>query len=145
MANSALSERVKPVFSRSTVVTASDFFEGLLAAAKLRGIETLSVWDDKFDQSVSEAFLRLQEIASSRGYSLPFRIRTNPTHGDSAGVKNAIAKAVYKGYASLDNPRFITLRIKLTESESETLLEKKPLDKNDYNELLNIVLKGIGR
>jgi len=107
-------------------LTADDFFTGLFASLKLRGVQTFSLRNDKFDSVLAFVFQKLTKLSSEKSIDVRFRIRLHPIHGDSATVRDSITNAAQRDLISLDNPEYQDMRIKIGKQDADKMLSTIP-------------------
>lgn len=107
-------------------MTVDDFITGLLAQLALGQRRVVPINDEAFDAAVERAFLRLEEVAPEYNLDIRFWISRHPFHGDSPVVRQAISAAIQRDLVSLDNPAYKRMRLKISEHDAKTLLERLP-------------------
>jgi hypothetical protein len=107
-------------------LTVDDFLTGLLAALANRGVRVISIRGDEFYRAIEQAFHALESTANERAIEPRFAVFLDPVHGDSPVIREAISSVVLRDLASLDNPEYQDLRLKLTRGQAELLLKTLP-------------------
>jgi len=107
-------------------LTADDFVTGLLAALACRGVRVISIRGEEFYQAMEHAYRALEAAAAERLVEPRFAVFLDPIHGDSPVVREAISTVVLRDLASLDNPEYQDLRLKMVEGQADLLLNTLP-------------------
>lgn len=122
-------------------ITADDFMTGLLAAWKSRGFKTVSVREDGFYRSMKASFDELELIADELGLDVKFVVVLDEFHHDSPVIGEAIDAAVQRRFVSLDNPEYVTMRIKFGAEAADRLLDDLPGGANLYKKLADVFIR----
>ena len=109
-----------------TKLTADDFFMGLFAALAYKGLNYISIRDERFDKSMAEVFSKLEALAPEKGLDIRFRVRLHEFHNDSITTRNAIYSAAQNGMISLDNPEYQDIRFRIGRGQADEILEIIP-------------------
>lgn len=125
--------------STSLAITLDDFVTGLIAGLAADGVEVVAFGGQEFYAAVEAAFQEL-ERRSNRDSSLrlKFWITRNRIYGDSADVREAITRAVQRDLVSLDNPRYVNMRLRVDQSEASGYLDSLPGGSQLYRDLTQI-------
>jgi hypothetical protein len=123
------------------ILTADDFLTGLFASLALQGRTRISIRSDDFDRAVSVAYTRLKERASQEGINVRFRVKPDPIHGDSATVRDSIARAAQRRLISLNNPEYQDITLELAKRQPELLLNNIPGGRHLFDELAGVFLR----
>jgi hypothetical protein len=107
-------------------LTVDDFVTGLLAALACRGVRVISIRGEEFYEAMARAYQALETIAGREGIEPRFAVFLDPLHGDSPVVREAISAVVVRDLASLDNPEYQDLRLKIFEEQATMLLQSLP-------------------
>jgi hypothetical protein len=119
----------------------SDFMTGLLAALALKSIPSLSLRESRFDLAVEQVTKDLTDEARTLNLNVRFRIKTDPSHGDSSALQQALYEAARRDLISLDNPEFQDLRLKIKASDAPRYLEGLPGPKEMYERLADKLIE----
>ena len=107
-------------------LTADDFVTGLLAALAERGVRVISIRGEEFYSAIEYAFTTLEAVAGDHRVEPRFAVFLDPLHGDSPVVREAVSSVVLRDLASLDNPEYQDLRLKIVNDQAEMLLAALP-------------------
>ncbi|TXH08379.1 MAG: hypothetical protein E6R04_11065 [Spirochaetes bacterium] len=107
-------------------VSLDDFVTGLVAGLAAEGIKAVSIQDTDFYAAVEAAFQEFESLIETAGLRLKFWITRNPVYGDSADVREGIARAVQRDLISLDTPTYLNMRLLVGPKDSPSYLEKLP-------------------
>lgn len=118
----------------------SDFMTGLLAGLALKGMQTLSLRENRFDRAVEQLVRELDREAASFNLRVRFRIQTDRSHGDSSALQQALYEAARRDLISLDNPEFQDLRLKISPAEAPEYLASLPGSVQLYDRLAQRLL-----
>lgn len=116
-------------------LTADDFITGLLAALAVRGVRVISLRGGAFDQSMQTAYTALEARSEEYRVQPRFAIFLDPVHYDSPVVRQAVSGVVLRDIASLDNPEYQDLRLKISSLQAEALLGSLPGQPSLYKTL----------
>jgi hypothetical protein len=121
-------------------LTVDDFVAGLLAALVDKGILALSIRGIAFYRAIADSYGRLTEIAAEHDVDPRFAIVVDPLHGDSPIVRQAVSAVVLSDMASLDNPEYQDLRLKINRYEARQLLDQVPGGQALFSDLADAFL-----
>jgi len=123
-----------------TSITLDDFMTGLLAGLAQRGIRVVSIRGPAFYRAVEKVFIKLDHLAEEKNLGLRFWITRNRVYGDSADVREGIAKAVQRDLISLDNPEYQDMRLKIGPEDAGDYLSTLPGGAKLYEQLAETFL-----
>lgn len=106
----------------ATLVTSDEFVIDLLSELSLRGVEELKLAETLEDTQFAEAFEALLNKRDDLGIAVDFSLATNPYHGDSSTLREALYALRERGVVTINNPRFKTVEIKLSKDDAEFYL-----------------------
>lgn len=107
-------------------MNADQFMTGLLAALASKNYSTLSIRGTRFDAAVERAYDKLESNADRFDVRMRFRVKVDPLHGDSLVVRKSVSTAAQRGIIGLDNPQYVTMRLKIDRAAAIRLLEDLP-------------------
>lgn len=122
-------------------LTVDDFATGLLAALASRGVRVISIRGDEFYGAIEKAFHVLEATADDKCVDVRFAVYLDPLHGDSPVVREAISTVVLRDLASLDNPEYQDLRLKIVDDQAKLLLETLPGGEALYQQLADAFVR----
>lgn len=115
-------------------VTMDDFVTGLFAALADMGFQSISLKTSLFYRSAQQAFEGFREAASAAGLPVDFDIEVDRYRHDCRPLRAGITRAVQRDLISLDNPVFLTIRLKIAEGEGQEYLESVPGEQGWYRD-----------
>jgi len=109
-----------------TEVTMDDFVTGLFASLADLGFQSISMKTSIFYRAAQKAFEKFRNDAVAAGLPLDFEIEVEPFRRDCRPLRAGITRAVQRDLISLDNPVFMTIRLKIDEGEGTDYLQRVP-------------------
>lgn len=123
-------------------LTADDFVAGLFAALVKRNVPTVSMREDRFFSAIQESFDRLESLVNNASdVELDFEVFLDPLYRDSAVIREALSAAVQRTLVSLDNPEYLTIRMKFGRREADVLLDHNPGRAEWFDEVADTFLR----
>lgn len=95
------------------LVTSEEFVTDLVCQLKLNAVEELRLVDTLEDKRFARAFQKLEENQDRLHIAVDFSLVTNPYHGDSSTLREALYALRERGIVSINNPSFKTVEIKV--------------------------------
>ncbi|GAB7046104.1 hypothetical protein JCM9534A_12300 [Catenuloplanes indicus JCM 9534] len=114
-----------------------DFFAGILAVLKLRGVRVISVHGDRFYRAIEASYEKLESRASDYNVEPRFAIYLDPIYEDSPVIQEAIAGAILRNIASISVPGNHDLQIRLGSAHAHGLLSRLPGGGALYGEIVD--------
>lgn len=127
------------------VVTADQFVTGVLAELCLQGKREIKLADTWADGRFETAFELLLARAAEFDVEPDFSLLTNPFHGDSETLRETLYAIRERGVVAINNPSLKTVEIKLCSAEAEEHLNRSPLPRNFFSEVVRSYFEGDNR
>lgn len=116
-----------------TILTSDQFVAGMMSALALKNRNHFVLKDSELDEKFERAFEDLVACEDDLGITTNFTFYTDPFHGDSVTLREALLAAREKELISINNPTFHTFDIKLDDLRAQQYLEKVPCLKSFFN------------
>jgi hypothetical protein len=114
-----------------------DFFAGILATLKIRGIRIITVHGDDFYRAIEASYGKLVARAGNYKVEPRFAIYLDPIYRDSPMVQDAIAGAILRNIASMSIPGHHDLHIRMGLAHAHALLLRLPGSPELYGEIVD--------
>lgn len=118
------------------LVTSDEFVTDLLCEMTLQDMSELRLVDTLEDKRFARAFERLDGMKNEFGIALDFSLATNPYHGDSSTLREALYALRERGVVAINNPSFKTVAIKLDAEDAEHYLGRSPIPREFLTQLV---------
>ncbi len=122
--------------SEARLVTSEEFVTDLICQLKLNSIEQLRLVDTMEDKRFARAFQKLVESQDRLHIAVDFSLATNPYHGDSSTLREALYSLRERGIVAINNPSFKTVEIKVDEDSANYYLEQSSIPRQFMAELV---------
>lgn len=106
------------------VVSADQFVDGLIAALSIEGKHRIDLDDPNVDLQFAKAYDEFLQQAEALAVVPDFVIAADPYYGDSTCLRDTLLAVRDLRSVALNNPRFITLTIKMGASGAERVLNE---------------------
>ena len=103
-----------------------DFFTGLFAGLAHQGVKIVSQRNSYFYRAVESSFNKLLHDAEINGIDTGFYIYLHPIYKDSSLIDDGLSNAIQRDIIGLDNPEYQTIRLKISKSDAENILNDLP-------------------
>jgi hypothetical protein len=120
----------------SEILTSDQFVAGIVATLALRDQRQFVLADTELDARFEEAFERLVESERNLKITPNFTFYVDKIHKDSTCLRNTLIAAKDKGLIALNNPTFHTFTVMLTTDRAESYLNKNPLPRDFFDEIV---------
>jgi hypothetical protein len=121
------------------LVTATEFVTDILCALSLRDVKKLRLVDTMEDQRFEKAYELLRERRADLNIALDFSLATNPYHGDSSTLREAIYGLREQGVVSINNPSFKTVEVHVDADDADYYLAKSSIPRDVLSEIVDRV------
>jgi len=118
------------------LVTSEEFVTDLVCQLKLHAVEQLRLVDTIEDKRFARAFQKLVENQERLNIVLDFSLVTNPYHGDSSTLREALYSLRERGIVAINNPSFKTVEIKVDEESANYYLQHSSIPRGFMAELV---------
>ena len=125
------------------LVTSEEFVTDLVCQLKLNNVDHLRLSDTFEDKRFARAYQKLVAKQDQLGIAVDFSLETNPYHGDSSTLREALYSLRERRIVSINNPRFKTVEIKVDEDDANYYLDHSSIPRGFMAEIVNEVF-GIG-
>ena len=127
------------------LVTATEFVTDILCELSLHQVTTLRLVDTMEDKRFEEAFELLRDRRDELNVALDFSLATDPYHGDSSTLREAIYGLRERGVVAINNPSFRTVEIKVEEDDAEFHLGRSSIPRDFLTSIVESVfnVKGV--
>lgn len=122
--------------AQARLVTSEEFVTDVLCELALQDKSTLHLTDTLEDKRFAKAFECLKARSHEFGIALDFSLATNPYHGDSSTLREALYSLRERGVVAINNPRFKTVEIKLDHDDAEHFLGRSAVPRSFLHELV---------
>jgi hypothetical protein len=126
------------------LVTSEEFVTDLLCELKLNEITQLRLVDTMEDKRFARAFERLIENQDRLNIAVDFSLVTNPYHGDSSTLREALYSLRERGVVALNNPSFKTVEIRVNQEDANYFLDHSSIPRDFMAQLVKEVFKTTG-
>lgn len=109
------------------LVTATEFVTDILCELSLHDVTTLRLVDTMEDKRFERAFELLRDSRTDLNVALDFSLATDPYHGDSSTLREAIYGLRERGVVAINNPSFKTVEIKVERDDAQFYLERSSI------------------
>jgi hypothetical protein len=121
------------------LVTATEFVTDILCELSLREMGEIRLVDTMEDERFEQAYELLREKRSSLNIALDFSLTTNPYHGDSSTLREAIYGLRERGIVSINNPSFKTVEVKVDRADASYYLKKSSIPPDVISDIVDRV------
>ncbi|AJP73704.1 hypothetical protein [Sphingomonas hengshuiensis] len=128
----------------ATLVTATEFVTDILCELALHDVKKLRLVDTMQDRRFEKAYEMLREQRSRLNIALDFSLATNPYHGDSSTLREAIYGLREQGVVSINNPSFKTVEVQVDRDDADYFLTKSSIPRHVVTQIVNCVFIGEG-
>jgi hypothetical protein len=130
--------------SETRLVTSEEFVTDLVCQLKLSSIEQLRLVDTVEDKRFARAFQKLVANQDRFNIAVDFSLATNPYHGDSSTLREALYSLRERGILAINNPSFKTVEIKVDEDSANYYLEHSAIPRKFMAELVAEIFETTG-
>jgi len=109
----------------STLVSADEFFAGVIAALTQASVTQLRVSDD-LDEKFERIFEEYVSLIGDKNITPTFSFKRSGVHGDSRRFRETLYAARFDGIVALENPTFYQMTSKLTPIEAAYFIKSVP-------------------
>jgi hypothetical protein len=109
------------------LVTATEFVADILCELSLRDVKKLRLVDTLADRRFETAYEMLRAQREKLNIALDFSLATNPYHGDSSTLREAIYGLREQGVVSINNPSFKTVEVQVDDDDAGYYLDKSAI------------------
>lgn len=120
----------------ASILTADQFVAGVIATLALKDLKRFVLKDSELDEMFELAFGELVENEANFDVTPNFTFYTDPIHGDSVVLRETLLAAREKELIAVNNPTFHTFDIKLDLERARRYLERSPLPKEFFEQLV---------
>jgi hypothetical protein len=121
------------------LVTATEFVTDILCELSLRDVKKLRLVDTLEDQRFEKAYEMLRAQRSDLNIALDFSLATNPYHGDSSTLREAIYGLREQGVVSINNPSFKTVEVQVDDDDAGYYLDKSAIPRAVLSDIVDRV------
>ena len=121
------------------LLTSNQFVAGVMAALALKSHSRFNLNGTDVDERFEQAYERLMAKCEEFGVVPSFSFARNPSHGDSATLRDTLVSAKERKIIALNNPTFWTFEVKLSPERALRYLERNPVPREFYEELVDDV------
>jgi len=118
------------------VITADEFILGVLAELRLKGVQSFTLQDTANDARFEKAYKHLVANMSALSVEPDFSLMANPYHGDSGTLRETLYAVRERGHVAINNPRFTTVSITLSEEDAVHQLDRSTLSREFWSGLV---------
>jgi len=126
------------------LVTATEFVTDILCELSLRHINKIRLVDTMEDRRFEKAYELLREQRKHLNIALDFSLVTNPYHGDSSTLRDAIYGLREQGVVSINNPSFKTVEVQVDADDAGYYLNKSAIPRNVVSDIVDRVFTSEG-
>jgi hypothetical protein len=123
------------------LVTSEEFVTDLLCELKLNDITQLGLVGTVEDKRFARAFERLLENQDRLNVAVDFSLVTNPYHGDSSTLREALYSLRERGVVAINNPSFKTVEIKVDREDANYYLDHSSIPRDFMAQLVKEVFQ----
>ncbi|WP_162561424.1 hypothetical protein [Methylobacterium terrae] len=127
------------------LVTASEFVTDILCELALRQVKKLRLVDTMEDERFAAAYEILRGRRKELNLALDFSLATNPYHGDSSTLREAIYSLRERGVVAINNPSFKTVEIKVDDDDANYYLDHSSIPRDVLASVVDQVFMNGGR
>lgn len=135
-------EAVMSATSDRRLVTSEEFVTDLVCQLKLNSVEKLRLADTMEDKRFAVAFQKLVASQDQLHIAVDFSLVTNPYHGDSSTLREALYALRERGIVSINNPSFKTVEIQVDDENANYYLEYSAIPREFMVALVAEVFSG---
>lgn len=121
------------------LVTATEFVTDILCELALRKVTKLKLVDTMEDQRFEQAYDILRKQRADLNIALDFSLTTNPYHGDSSTLRDAIYGLREQGVVSINNPSFKTVEVQVDSDDADYYLENSSIPRDVLSDIVQSV------
>lgn len=125
--------------AEARLVTATEFVTDILCELSLRDVKKLRLVDTMEDQRFEKAYELLREQRGDLNIALDFSLATNPYHGDSSTLREAIYGLREQGVVSINNPSFRTVEVQVDDDDASYYLDKSSIPRAVLSDIVDRV------
>lgn len=126
------------------LVTATEFVTDLLCELSLRHRKKIRLVDTMEDQRFEKAYELLRERRDELNIALDFSLVTNPYHGDSSTLRDAIYGLREQGVVSINNPSFKTVEVQVDADDAGYYLDNSAIPRSVVSDIVDRVFTSEG-
>jgi len=126
------------------LVTSEEFVTDLLCELKLHAVEELRLVDTMEDKRFARAFQVLLDNKDRLNIAVDFSLATNPYHGDSSTLREALYSLRERGVVSINNPSFKTVQIRVDDEDADYYLNHSAIPRDFIARLVADVFETAG-
>lgn len=123
------------------LVTSEEFVTDLLCQLKLNHVTNLSLGDTMEDKRFERAFEFLLKNEDDLNIAVGFSLATNPYHGDSSTLREALYALRERGVVAINNPSFKTVEIKVSRDDADYYLDSSPIPREFMARLVSEIFQ----
>lgn len=112
------------------LVTSEEFVTDLVCQLKLSHVEEVKLADTFEDKRFARAYEMLVENQDRFGLAVDFSLATNPYHGDSSTLREAIYALRDRRIVAINNPRLKTVEFKVDEDDANYYLDHSSIPRS---------------
>ncbi len=133
-----------PATREVQLVTSEEFVTDLVCQLKLNHVGELRLADTVEDKRFARAFEKLLASQDRLNLAVDFSLATNPYHGDSSTLREALYSLRDRGIVAINNPSFKTVEIKVGEGDANYYLENSSIPREFMADLVAEVFGAVG-
>jgi hypothetical protein len=126
------------------LVTATEFVTDILCELSLRDVKMLRLVDTMEDRRFAQAYELLREKRADLNIALDFSLATNPYHGDSTTLREAIYGLREQGVVSINNPSFKTVEVQVDGEDAAYYLDNSSIPRAVLSSIVDQVFMSEG-
>lgn len=124
------------------LVTSEEFVTDLLCEMTLQNMTELHLADTLADKRFALAFDKLVARRRDFNIALDFSLATNPYHGDSSTLREALYSLRERGVVAINNPSFKTVEIKIDADDAVHYLGRSSIPRPFLTQLVTDLFGG---
>lgn len=119
------------------ILTSDQFVAGIIATLAKLNRRHFVLADTELDDRFEKAFNHLADRETDFGVTPNFTFYVDSMHRDSTCLRNTLIAAREKELIALNNPTFHTFDVKLTPKRADAYLDKNPLPRSFFDEVVS--------
>ena len=120
------------------VISSDQFVAGVMAALALQNRSEFQLDSTDIDERFEKAFEKLVAASEALDVVPSFSFRRDNSHGDSDTLRDTLHSANERKIIALNNSTFWTFEIKLSKERATRYLEKNPIPRTFYDDVVRI-------
>lgn len=125
-----------PMNEEPRLVTSEEFVADLLCELSLTSVKRLRLTDTMEDKRFADAFSHLLRCQKSLNVAVDFSLATNPYHGDSSTLREALYSLRERGIVAINNPSFKTVDVVIDDDDADYYLSKSSIPRGFLKQLV---------